>query len=225
MARKVRTSPKGVPQLVQRIAKEAVPLWRTNADIAQFSEYLGHYARYCRVDVCSWSVSPHALHLLALPREEGGISRMLQSAGRQYAQYYNRQYERTGGMWYDRHRTSLVLDQSLMLPLIAFVESRAELSPYSQAQASSYGAHALGTDDTTLTFHPAYLALGSTPQERQQAYRNFYLDTVAGSKPAEWAVALSKQHALGDAQFIRRLEQATGRRLSAGKRGRPPKAH
>ena len=40
-----------------------------------------------------------------------------------------------------------------------------------ESRWSSYRVHAFGEDCDWLTLHPLYLKLGSTPQERQAAYR------------------------------------------------------
>jgi len=36
------------------------------------------------------------VHLLCTPQKEGAISRMMQSVGRMYVRYYNRNYRRSG---------------------------------------------------------------------------------------------------------------------------------
>jgi len=42
------------------------------------------------------------------PSDEEGVSRVMQSLGRCYAQYINKTYRRTGTLWEGRHKSSLV---------------------------------------------------------------------------------------------------------------------
>lgn len=223
MARKVRTSPTGVPQLVKRDAAEGLQLWRDDQDCLQFHNYLCQYAARYPLKIHAWSLSRNALYLLLTPHAPDAIGRLLQAAGRQYAQYYNSRYHRQGGIWYDRYRASLILDNSLLLPLTVFVENQSELNPHTSAPTSSYRLHANGTGDALVTVSSAYESLADDVLSRQQIYRKEFLSLSATGTGEKWRGALNKQHALGDDKFIKRIEQVTGRRLSAGKRGRPAK--
>ncbi len=48
------------------------------------------------VDVHTWVVMSNHVHLLCTPRQNGGISEMMQSLGSKYVHYFNYQYRRIG---------------------------------------------------------------------------------------------------------------------------------
>ncbi|WP_239495473.1 transposase [Marinomonas primoryensis] len=47
-------------------------------------------------------------HILATPSTEKPVSRMMQSIGRRYVQYFNHTYSRTGILWEGRYKSTLV---------------------------------------------------------------------------------------------------------------------
>jgi putative transposase len=46
------------------------------------------------------------VHLLMRPQDVDGISRVMQSVGRRYAQYINYHYRRSGTLWEGNHPIS-----------------------------------------------------------------------------------------------------------------------
>lgn len=68
-----------------------------------------------------YGVSMHAyclmtnhVHLLATPTQKTSISNASKLVGSRYAQYINKQYQRTGTLWEGRHRSSLVQADELI---------------------------------------------------------------------------------------------------------------
>jgi putative transposase len=47
-------------------------------------------------------------HLMMTPRDPAGISQVMQSLGRRYVQYINREYRGGGTSWESRHKASLI---------------------------------------------------------------------------------------------------------------------
>src|SRR5712692_3731104 len=95
--------------------------------------------------------------------------------GERYVQFYNRKYARTGTLWDGRYRGESVADERYLFTCLRYIEhnpvkarmvARPEDYPW-----SSYRVHAFGAPSTWLVPHPVYLALGTTPEARQVAYR------------------------------------------------------
>ena len=68
-----------------------------------------------REAAAQYGVSIHAfvlmtnhVHILATPSTEKSVSRMMQSIGRRYVQYFNHTYSRTGTLWEGRYKSTLV---------------------------------------------------------------------------------------------------------------------
>jgi putative transposase len=126
------------------------------------------------VPIHAYALMTNHIHLLVTPGSATALPRTMQAVGR-YVQYFNRRYGRTGGLWEGRYRVALVHDERYWLTCMRYVElnpSRGGLvaSP-EQHRWSSYASHALGKPDRLLTEHALYLAIGSAPEVRQQAWR------------------------------------------------------
>jgi putative transposase len=66
-----------------------------------------------------------------------------------------------------------------------------------------------------------YLELGSTPQERQQAYRKIFEKLINDKKFLEVRTTVSGGIVLGEDWFKDEVERIALQRVLAGKRGRP----
>ena len=88
MARKLRTSPAGIPQLVQRTGRKGVSPFRDDTDRLTYLDYLGRYAQRYKVAMHAWVAGKDSILFLCTPAAGDGISLMLQATGRLYAQYF-----------------------------------------------------------------------------------------------------------------------------------------
>jgi len=86
---------------------------------------------------------------------------------------------------------------------------------------SSYQWHALGKSDSLITDHSAYLALGSTNEERHQAYRGLFRDQLDPARLQEIRNSLNQCRVLGSERFKDEIEAALSRRVRPAKAGRP----
>jgi hypothetical protein len=100
------------------------------------------------------------VHLLATPKNAGGVSRMLQHLGRRYVPFVNARHRRTGSLWEGRFRACLVDSGDYVLACQRYIE----LNPVRAAMCleplaytwSSYRANAEGHADGLLTPHEDY---------------------------------------------------------------------
>lgn len=84
----------------------------------------------CLYDACQrYGVKVHAyvlmtnhVHLLLTPKREDSISLTMQSIGRRYVQYINKEYRRTGTLWESRHKASLVDEDNYLLTCMRYIE-------------------------------------------------------------------------------------------------------
>ncbi len=61
-----------------------------------YAGWLKEYSRKYGVEIHAWVMMTNHVHLLCTPRQDGGISQMMQSLGRRYVQYFNSAYRRSG---------------------------------------------------------------------------------------------------------------------------------
>jgi len=62
------------------------------------------------------------IHLLATPHHENSISKVFQSVGRKYVQYFNYTYKRSGTLWEGRYRATVVDSEQYLLKLMQYIE-------------------------------------------------------------------------------------------------------
>ena len=225
MARLSRISPVDIPvHLIQRGNNRQL-CFDADADYTAYLGWLTDYAKRCHVDIHAWVLMANHVHLLCTPRIEGALSRMMQSMGRSYVRYFNRQYERSGTLWEGRYKSCLIQDDRHLLEVYRYIELNplraGMVTEPGEYRWSSYQTNALGQPSALCTPHPTYLALGADDLERQQQYRVLCDRYVDDEELEAIRASTNKGLALGDDDFKAAIEARTGRRVVAKKRGRP----
>ena len=127
------------------------------------------------VEVHAFALMTTHYHLVVTPAAEGVLSRAMQEINGRYTRYFNRQYGRIGTLWNERYGAVLLHDERYWFNCLRYVELNplnAHIVAAPEAYRwSSYRVHALGEACQWLTAHPLYVALGSTAETRQGAYR------------------------------------------------------
>ncbi|HEB70377.1 MAG TPA: hypothetical protein ENI88_12265 [Desulfobulbus sp.] len=94
MARLPRISPIGIPvHLIQR-GNNRQACFVSDEDHGAYAGWLKEYSQKYKVAIHVWVMMTNHVHLLCTPRQEGGVSKMMQSLGRRYVQYFNFEYRR-----------------------------------------------------------------------------------------------------------------------------------
>jgi putative transposase len=105
----------------------------------------------------AWVFMHNHLHLLATPATPQSLPKAMQSVGRRYAQYFNKQYHRSGSLWEGRYKSSLVDNGRYLLSCYRYIELnpvRASIVKHPEDYVySSYHANALGKPDPMLMPH------------------------------------------------------------------------
>ena len=116
-------------------------------------------------------------HMIVTPGHDGALSGMMKAVGDDYVRHFNRKYGRLGTLWAGRFRSPGIWDDRYWLTCLRYVELNAVAAGMVIAPEDyrwcSYRVHGYGEPSEWLTPHPLYFALGSTPEERQSAYREF----------------------------------------------------
>jgi putative transposase len=150
---------------------------------------------------------------------------MMQSLGRMYVLYFNRQYQRSGTLWEGRYKSCLVQQETYLLELYRYIELNPVRAGMVKDPAdyswSSYQCNALGKKTDLLTPHPLFLALGIDEKRRMLSYRSLFQYHVEGKLLEDIRQASNKGLALGNEHFIADIEAITGKRLREAQRGRP----
>lgn len=225
MARLPRLYAPGVTQLAMVEFLPSVPAALDSQCYRNLTRWLAEACSTHGIALQGWSLTPGGIGLLATPSDAAGLSRAIQSLGRNLAASI-----RHGSVFVNRYRSTLLQPGAWVLPALVWLE-RAPLRenlvedpdawPWSSAQAHTGG---VAVQPSWLASHVDYWACGNTPFDRQAVYHQALLAGNPPSADARIAAALRGQWVLGDAAFIDSIAGAASRRLTPGARGRPRKA-
>lgn len=165
------------------------------------------------------------VHWLITPQEEDSISRIVQHVGRQYVQYINKYYRRSGTLWEGRHKGSLVDADQYLLACYRYIE----LNPVSAAMVASPGEYTwssfhfngLGLKNDLITPHKVYEQLHVDNGQRRERYLALFKAPMCTQEIDLIKKAVGKNFPTGNSQFKEQIERALGRKLGLGVRGRP----
>ncbi len=135
-------------------------------------------------------------------------------------------YQRTGTLWEGRYKAALIDSEQYLLSCYRYIELnpvRAEgmVKNPGEYHWSSYRTNAFGEADELLQPHPLYLALGVSPQTRQETYRALFDTHIDEHCLSAIRESLNQCRVLGSETFKDQIEHALNRRVRAGKPGRP----
>ncbi len=223
MPRLPRICPPDIPQHIIQRGNNRQPCFAAARDFSAYARWLHEFSCEFGVAVHAWVFMTNHVHLLATPRNENGISRMMQCVGRQYVRHFNRSYGRTGTLWEGRFKSSLVDEEGYFLVCQRYIE----LNPVRAGMVgdpagyrwSSYHAHALGSMPKLWSPHEVYLRLGSTDFNRRAHYRELIGQRLGQPVLDQIRTSVNKNLPLGSDRFTVKIERMTGRRLTPAKRG------
>jgi putative transposase len=187
-------------------------------------------ARAHGVTVHAYALLPDRFLLLATPSESGVLSLFMQAVGRRYVAGFNRRHGRQGGLWAGRYRATVLEPARYLLEAMAFIE----LAPWrmglvvgpvsSSPTMPSSLAHHLGQHtDPLVQDHAIFWTLGNTPFDREAAWKRRLEEGQGAPMVSCLAEAAHTGWALGDADFLAKLQGQSGRRVMPKPRGRPRK--
>ena len=168
----------GQPQHIIQRGNNRQVIFAADADYQFFRDALVEAAKKHGLTIHAYVWMTNHIHLLATPEFDHSISKVLQSVGRRYVQYFNFTYRRSGTLWEGRYRATVVNSEQYLLTLMRYIE----LNPVRAGMVahpgdypwSSYRHHAQGEPGVNadwLTAHEEYLRLGRNEADRQSAYR------------------------------------------------------
>jgi len=213
------------PQHVIQRGNNRMEIFRAREDYQQFIQWLGSAAQEYGVQIHAYVLMSNHLHLLATPKDDQALGRMMQSAGRRYVQYFNNRYDRTGTLWEGRYRATLVESTRYFMVCSRYIELnpvRAGLvADPAQYPWSSYQGNVGLSQDLLLTPHQEYWALGNTPFDRHAAYRAIVAQGLGQSEVDLIRQQTNKGWALASPDFVEKADPLASRRMVQKPKGRP----
>lgn len=228
MPRQPRIDLPDVAQHIVQRGNDRQPCFFTDADRLRYLGDLRELAHRIGCAVHAYVLMTNHVHLLVTPSASGQIAHLMQALGRRYVRYVNNRYRRTGTLWEGRYKACPVHGETYLLRCHRYIENnpvRAGMVAQAGDYAwSSHASNAGGRCDPLLRPHPAYLALGANPGERQRAYGALVREALSEDDVATIRDRLQRQHLLGPERFRLAIEAMLDRRVGPGRPGRPPRA-
>ena len=232
MARLSRYVIPGQPQHIIQRGNNRQLIFAADADYQFFRDALIEAAHKYGLAIHAYVWMTNHIHLLATPEKDDSISKVFQSIGRRYVQYFNHTYRRSGTLWEGRYRATVVDSERYLLSLMRYIEMNpvraGMVAQPSDYPWSSYAFNALGQRDPNsnwLAAHSEYLRLGQSADAREAAYRALFSAAIVGEDLAAIRESVHKGWALGDERFQAQIEALTRRRAASKGVGRPRKVN
>lgn len=220
MARWPRVVAPGFPLHITQRGNNKVTTFHDREDFVRYRECLDQASKETGCTIHAYAFMTNHVHLLVTPERDGSASSMMRRVGCRYVKYFNRRYARTGTLWEGRFRSAVVETVSYFMRCSGYVDlnpMRAHMvrDPVDYAW-SSYRCLAHGVTDDLVRPHGEYLNLGSTAQERREAYAAFCAEEVVRGCSDEIRRATHSNGVFGSDAFKDGLESTMRRRVTRG---------
>ncbi len=227
MPRKPRFFLPDVPvHLVQR-GRSREPVFFENNDYHAYLNWLKTAGERYDCAIHAYVLMTNHIHILATPKDQQGISRMMQYVGRHYVPYLNDTYGTSGSIWEGRYKASLISDEQYLFACMRYIELnpvRAEMvGRPGDYPWSSYRRNAEGEHDPLITEHSLFKALGKTKRKRQEAYKALFDVDLEESQRTAIRAAWQTGTPLGNNHFKELIEKKLKTKVGQARRGRPEK--
>ena len=224
MPRRPRVNLVGYPQhIVQRGHNRAASFFGED-DYQCYLHWLKEGADKYGCAIHAYALITNHVHLLVSPSRADGITRLMQSLGRRYAQYVNRFYKRSGSVWEGRFKASAIHAEEYLLTCYRYIE----LNPVTAGMVNdpadyrwtSYRWHALGESNALITDHELHEGMAREAGDRQAAYRALFRAHLDDEAVDDISKALNGGQPLGNERVRAQVEVALGKRLAPKQCGR-----
>lgn len=223
MARLPRFVIPGQPQHVIVRGNNRSEIFCAKADYLFYLEKLKQACDKHACDLHAYVLMTNHVHLLITPYDQQGLRKPLQMLGRYYVQHYNYNYQRTGSLWENRYKSTLIDPEMYLFMCMRYIELnpvRAGMVAHPSGYLwSSYHANAAGKMDALVTPHFEYMRMGKTNDARRAAYRQLFRHRIADSSMQEIREATNKSWVLGSDRFKKRMQKQMERRVAPSARG------
>lgn len=228
MARLPRYVVPGQPQHIIQRGNNRQVIFAAEADYQFFRDALIEAAKQHGLIIHAYVWMTNHIHLLATPMFEHSISKVFQSVGRKYVQYFNFTYKRSGTLWEGRYRATVVDSERYLLTVMRYIELNPVRAGMCQHPAeypwSSYAFNALGVvgpNTEWLQPHEEYLRFGLNLAEWQTGYLALFNTEIEKDDLINIRESVHKEWALGGDKFKETIALLSNRPAASKGIGRP----
>ena len=225
MPRRPRIIVPNTPQHVIQRGNNRQACFYADEDYQFYLEWLKDYADKTECRIHAYVLMTNHVHLLVSTDRSEALGALMKALGQRYTQYVNKVYRRSGTLWEGRYKSCPIQAETYLLACQRYIE----LNPVRAAMVkhpaeykwSSYAANAQGDANLIIQAHGIYMAIGLNASSRQEAYRELFRYSLDIGIVDEIRKATNGNYVLGSSKFAEQIAEALGRRVLAGKAGRP----
>jgi len=132
------------------------------------------YQRIAEVELLAYCLMPNHVHLLFYQSSVDGITRLMRRVMTSYAMYFNRRYNRVGGLFQGRYRASLIDTDNYLIHISRYIHLNPESYltwPYSSWPYYCGKKHAMWLNTSRI------MALFDTESGQYKKFLDEYLPT------------------------------------------------
>ena len=225
MPRKPRFYLPGVPVHIVQRGHCREPVFFDHQDYVAYLHWVKESAKKYDVSVHAFVLMTNHVHFLLTPDEANGLSLFIQYIGRRYVPYINHKYGRSGSLWEGRYKASLVQEEGYFLKVIKYIE----LNPVRACMVdapnlycwSSFCQNGGIKAVELLTAHDIYMRLGSSNNERTDAYIELFQYYLCAQDMRRIRDSWQTGTPLGNDYFLEEVERQLACKVGQARRGRP----
>lgn len=225
MPRRARLSLPNVPLHIIQRGNNRQPCFYVDSDYRCYLKWLAEASVAAGCAIHAYVLMTNHVHMLVSEQAPKAAGAMMKALGQRYVQFINRKYQRSGTLWEGRFRSCLTQEDGYFLTCQRYIE----LNPVRAGMVnhpadypwSSYLTNAHGRASPLISAHRLYGALGGNSAQRQAAYRELFRHALPQGQVEAIRRATNGNFALGDTDFVERMADALGRRVTPALAGRP----
>lgn len=155
------------------------------------------------------------VHLMVTPNGDGDVSKLMQTMGRKYTQYFNVRTNREGSLFSPRFKSALV-DPDYELDVVRYIETNPVRNKLEKSldefQWSSYRCHDSehGDNDCFIKTPRALQALSDCKVARVKLYKKHCAESLEVSLLQKIRHETLRSRVIGDEKFLRFVEKKCG---------------
>ncbi len=223
MPRIARAVAVGFPHHVIQRGNNKEKVFFEKEDRLNYLELLKKYSDKWQCPILAYCLMNNHVHLLARPKQEESLYKMMQGITLCYTQHINRKYEKTGRLWESRYHSCIVDKEQYLWAAARYIEQnpkrakivkKEEEYPYSSAKA-----HIEGKRDDILGEE-----LFNDIHQRKD-YIAFIRESITEEEMQRLKYATRTGRPFGSEGFIKKMEKRLDKQFILQKPGRPKKAN
>lgn len=217
MPRIARAVAVGIPHHITQRGNYRQVVFEQDSDYQQYLEWLKYYSGKYALKIWAYCLMNNHVHFVAVPEAEESMARTFNTLHMRYAQYTNAKVGSKGHLWQGRYY-STALDEKHLYAAVRYIENNpVRIKAVKKAENYAWSgakSHVKKTSDPILA-RDCYL-------EKEIKDWSAYLQEKEDGDITKALIENTRTgRPSGDESFIRKIEQAVGRRLAAMPRGRP----